>query len=1184
MAFGSAEQVHLHVPRTDGGGPDVVVHAYRTGDIVYQQAAPSRSERAAPASAVLVGVLIAAGLAWDGARLGSQTGDRWAAAASLVLGVVIAVVLVRGRGRRRPGSPSAGELRRAASSLARTLAEQYAREEAGVRVHDPGPLPVRWTAAPRGIGDHAVNLVGPGQEAPRLDGSFSDIVRLYGGLSHGRLVVLGDAGAGKSVLVLHLAARLLAGRGEGDPVPVVLPISSWDPRDGTPLWWWAAGRLAQTHSGILAGDGSHASARTVAHHLITSGRVLPVLDGFDELPSTARAKALEELCGSLLPEGRFVLTSRTAAFTDAVEATGLRLPGAAAVRLLPLDMTDLRAYLPRTSREQGDSTTKWDRLLDRLTAPDGAGGDAARNLRDVLRTPLMVSLARAAYSDTRARPDDLLDRRDLTTRDAVERHLLNAFVDASYQPDPAGVPGRRDRLSADRARRYLARLARGPGQDIAWWRLGEEVPWTFRTLCVSLPLALLLAVTVTAASLPAAGQAVVPGLGLRAGLLVLVAAVCAGALDWIAEHRSLVRPPQRLRSPRDAVLHALRHRPVGAVLSVLLPAGALAVWIRAVVSGNGVAVLFATFLLILPVAAITRALAVVRRPADLRASDPVTLLREDRRTALALAPLSFPVAPSPLFAHKAVLVPVVGTLLLWGLGRGEDAVTAGRWAAVYGALALWWWLWNCAMSAWGRYTVARWWFAATGRLPRRLIGFLEDAHRRGVLRQTGGVYRFRHIELQRCLAEGTDREDPEEPVRRTGRTRRLLVGALPLLAGVTALVTLAGAVFTAPGAMGPLRTLAPACDLLPLGSVRPLMEHPAAGGRPRTDIFSDALHFLEDGFRQPQYGDRRAHARSSCVVTEQSAVRPDSEVTLTVALASGAGTASSAERAEEEVRRPGLLDARIRSAGVDWSLVAGTEWASSPDSLAARADQDVPVGWVRARIANVVVAVDVAVEFGTERQALRAAETLGREVLDRVRRAYGLSAAPVPGGEPLTRVPSGQISEESRFGLFDAKRTARLAGAVWEEGEPARIETLDGLVAVRVPREARCDLPEATGEAGIGGGLTCTATHGRAAGFRMDLLFANCGTSCSTAERQAFTERRAGRPVADWDHRGAVDHDRSPGSAYLGWTAAATYRESEGEPEPIEVLLWLRVSSPPRYQDLADKILNDLWAQSASPR
>ncbi|MEV0161656.1 hypothetical protein [Nonomuraea fuscirosea] len=38
------------------------------------------------------------------------------------------------------------------------------------------------------------------------------------------------------------------------------------------------------------------------------------------------------------------------------------------------------------------------------------------------------------------------------------------------------------------------------------------------------------------------------------------------------------------------------------------------------------------------------------------------------------------------------------------------------------------------------------------RTPIRLMAFLQDAHRLGLLRQTGAVYQFRHIDLQKRLA------------------------------------------------------------------------------------------------------------------------------------------------------------------------------------------------------------------------------------------------------------------------------------------------------------------------------------------------------------------------------------------------------------------------------------------------
>jgi hypothetical protein len=56
-------------------------------------------------------------------------------------------------------------------------------------------------------------------------------------------------------------------------------------------------------------------------------------------------------------------------------------------------------------------------------------------------------------------------------------------------------------------------------------------------------------------------------------------------------------------------------------------------------------------------------------------------------------------------------------------------------------------------ASWGSFTLARWWLASSGHLPWRLMSFLHDAHQnRGVLRQIGPSYEFRHIELQRRLS------------------------------------------------------------------------------------------------------------------------------------------------------------------------------------------------------------------------------------------------------------------------------------------------------------------------------------------------------------------------------------------------------------------------------------------------
>ncbi len=62
--------------------------------------------------------------------------------------------------------------------------------------------------------------------------------------------------------------------------------------------------------------------------------------------------------------------------------------------------------------------------------------------------------------------------------------------------------------------------------------------------------------------------------------------------------------------------------------------------------------------------------------------------------------------------------------------------------------------------AWGGFVISRTWFALRGRLPWRLMRFLDDAHRRGVLRQSGAVYELRHVKLQDHLAHTSVRVEP----------------------------------------------------------------------------------------------------------------------------------------------------------------------------------------------------------------------------------------------------------------------------------------------------------------------------------------------------------------------------------------------------------------------------------------
>jgi hypothetical protein len=82
-------------------------------------------------------------------------------------------------------------------------------------------------------------------------------------------------------------------------------------------------------------------------------------------------------------------------------------------------------------------------------------------------------------------------------------------------------------------------------------------------------------------------------------------------------------------------------------------------------------------------------------------------------------------------------------------------LTYGLLVGLIGGLA------RLVVSAWGGWLLfARLWLPLAGRLPWRPKRFLEDAHHRGVLRQAGAVYQFRHAQLRDHLARHYGKPEP----------------------------------------------------------------------------------------------------------------------------------------------------------------------------------------------------------------------------------------------------------------------------------------------------------------------------------------------------------------------------------------------------------------------------------------
>ena len=411
-------------------------------------------------------------------------------------------------------------------------------------------------------------------EPLRLDGQLDDIVSVYRRIPSGRLVVLGRAGSGKTILTIRFVLGLLDLSTPADPVPVIFSLGSWNP-DTTALRDWLIAQLLRDHPGLAAPGPDGA---TLAAALVETGRILPVLDGFDETASGLHRAALAALNATTLS---LLVTSRVDEYRAAVESTDV-LTAAAAVVLDDLTATDLAGYLPRTTRRTGATGTVWEPVLAEVR--DRPGGDLAA----VLTTPLMVGLARTIYSDTPEHdPAELLDVDRFDSRETIERHLLGTFVPTVYRRQPG-----RHAHDVDHVEHWLGFLAhhldRLGTHDLAWWRLGNRMPGWQRMvvsglvlgLAAGLPAALVIGL-IHAIGVGTAGAGIVDGLstGLAAGPWegLAVALTIGLAHGAVLTFGGTVFDPSRvrirLRGVRRSGSTFLRRLAVGLAVGVGLGAG-----------------------------------------------------------------------------------------------------------------------------------------------------------------------------------------------------------------------------------------------------------------------------------------------------------------------------------------------------------------------------------------------------------------------------------------------------------------------------------------------------------------------------------------------------------------------------------------------------------------------------------
>ncbi|MFP3968081.1 NACHT domain-containing protein, partial [Actinomadura fulvescens] len=332
------------------------------------------------------------------------------------------------------------------------LVRRVAREEDRARKGLLGG----YNIAPISFGPHA-GPPHPGETGEVID-DLQAIGRFFGRLTPRRLLIVGESGAGKTVLAIELVLQLMEPFVTGVPpagrpmVPVRLDAARWTL--GSPFEAWVAGQLTQEY-GLPADD---------AARLVRDRRVLPVVDGLDELDPQPSGGPPRRAIGLLAELNRYsdlsgrragavVVTCRADRYAELAEVRA-GLEDAARIHLHSLTADQIGAYLDARWPDGHPCGRHRDRIVAMLSGP------AATAVHLALATPWRLLLTVTAV-ESGADPDELLDAGpDADPAKAaaqITRRLLDAYVPAATELTPRGAHGAPYR--PDQVRRWLVHLA-----------------------------------------------------------------------------------------------------------------------------------------------------------------------------------------------------------------------------------------------------------------------------------------------------------------------------------------------------------------------------------------------------------------------------------------------------------------------------------------------------------------------------------------------------------------------------------------------------------------------------------------------------------------------------------------------------------------------------------------------------